>query len=59
MSSLNDYIEKWVKELGCQCDACRVVGWRKHDSDCSVYNMPAYPNGPCDCSIIVARTEAQ
>ena len=21
-----------------------------HDSDCSMHNMPAYPNGPCDCS---------
>ena len=20
-----------------------------HDSDCSVHNMPAFPNGPCDC----------
>lgn len=20
-----------------------------HDSDCSVYNAPAYSNGPCDC----------
>ena len=20
-----------------------------HDSDCSVYNEPAYPKGPCDC----------
>lgn len=24
----------------------REVG---HDSDCSVHNEPAYPNGPCDC----------
>ena len=22
---------------------------RSHDSDCSVHNMPAYQNGPCDC----------
>ena len=22
---------------------------RSHDSDCSVHNMPAYPNGSCDC----------
>ena len=22
---------------------------RGHDSDCSVHNMPAYQNGPCDC----------
>lgn len=20
-----------------------------HKSDCAVYNMPAYPNGECDC----------
>ncbi len=25
---------------------------RKHDSDCSVHNMPAYPNGPCDCVVL-------
>lgn len=22
-----------------------------HDSDCATHNMPAMPNGPCDCSI--------
>lgn len=22
-----------------------------HDSDCAVHNMPAYPTGPCDCSL--------
>lgn len=22
-----------------------------HDSDCAVHNMPAFPNGPCDCSV--------
>lgn len=33
----------------CMCQACKdgVL----HDSDCSVHNMPAYPNEPCDCSI--------
>lgn len=25
-----------------------------HDSDCAVHNMPAYPEGQCDCS---ARSE--
>lgn len=25
-----------------------------HDSDCSLHNEPAYPNGPCDCSVSVA-----
>ncbi len=22
-----------------------------HDSDCAMHNEPAYPNGPCDCSL--------
>lgn len=22
-----------------------------HDSDCATHNMPAYPNGPCDCRL--------
>lgn len=22
-----------------------------HDSDCALHNEPAYPNGPCDCSV--------
>jgi len=33
----------------CMCPACR--GGILHDSDCAVHNMPAYPNGPCDCSV--------
>jgi hypothetical protein len=32
---------------GCQCPAC--CGGVKHDSDCAVHNMPAEPNGPCNC----------
>lgn len=24
----------------------------QHASDCAVHNMPAYPNGPCDCGAI-------
>ena len=23
----------------------------QHDSDCATHNMPAYPAGPCDCSV--------
>ena len=23
----------------------------QHDSDCAAHNMPAYPNGPCDCRL--------
>jgi hypothetical protein len=26
----------------------------EHDSDCATHNMPAYPNGPCDCSVYAA-----
>lgn len=24
---------------------------KRHESSCSVHNMPAYPNGPCDCKL--------
>lgn len=24
-----------------------------HASDCATHNMPAYPNGPCDCQPVV------
>jgi len=24
---------------------------KQHDSDCSLHNEPAYPNGNCDCSV--------
>ncbi len=27
----------------------------RHASDCAVHNMPAYPNGPCDCGAIERR----
>ena len=33
----------------CQCPACKADGI--HASDCAVHNMPAYPNGPCDCGL--------
>ena len=26
-----------------------------HDSDCAVHNMPAYPAGPCNCSLNVEQ----
>jgi hypothetical protein len=34
----------------CQCSACRdgVI----HASDCAVHNMPAQPNGRCDCGAV-------
>lgn len=39
-----------IEHSHCQCDAC--IGGVVHSSDCSVHNMPAYPNGPCDCGAI-------
>lgn len=36
---------------------CEPTHWRAmpdppvHDSDCATHNMPAMPNGPCDCSL--------
>lgn len=26
-----------------------------HWSDCSVYNEPAFPAGPCDCGAVIAH----
>jgi len=34
----------------CQCAAC--VWGDVHSSDCAVHNMPALPNGKCDCGVI-------
>ena len=39
-------IEVIDKSQGCNCERCDI---RPHASDCAVHNMPAYPNGPCDC----------
>lgn len=36
----------------CHCAACS--SGTLHDSDCSVHNMPAFPNKSCDCSEGVA-----
>jgi hypothetical protein len=39
-----------IKRDHCMCNACKdgVL----HRSDCAVHNMPAYPNGPCNCGAI-------
>ena len=29
----------------------------QHDSDCAQHNMPAYPNGPCNCSVLLLANE--
>lgn len=38
----------------CQCPSCMVT----HASDCAVHNMPASPNGACDCGKITS-TESE
>ena len=30
-------------------EVMKVLEWDGHKSDCAVHNMPAYPNGECDC----------
>ena len=29
----------------------KMAADKLHWSDCAVHNMPAYPNGPCDCGV--------
>jgi hypothetical protein len=48
-------------DLGCQCESCKELfrddGY-KHQSDCAMHNMPAYPNKECDCTpVFTAYTE--
>lgn len=31
-------------------EAFQQEAYAGHDSDCAVHNMPAMPNGPCNCS---------
>jgi hypothetical protein len=30
---------------------------KQHASDCAVHNMPAYPNGPCDCGADIPKLD--
>jgi len=40
--AVREALPRFRKELG--------IGEKvEHASDCAVHNMPAYPNGPCDC----------
>jgi len=48
----------------CGCDeatprvistGCRNAVGDGHMSSCSTHNMPAYPNGPCDCGGVPCR----
>lgn len=46
---IGQYLSTISSEVGhCQCAACMVT----HASDCAVHNMPAMPNGPCDCGAV-------
>jgi hypothetical protein len=36
---------------GMQFDCSNHSAVGEHDSDCSVHNMPAYPNKKCDCKL--------
>lgn len=54
LSEVTDELAK--VRAGCQCPACRVV---KHDSDCAVHNMPAEPNGPCNCGAAASSEYAE
>lgn len=49
---LNDH-DPYCGWPNCLCRA-------RHDSDCAVHNEPAYPAGPCDCSLrkLAVRTIA-
>lgn len=39
----------------CQCEECK---WGLiHKSDCAVHNMPAHPNGECNCGVIPRKEE--
>ena len=56
LNPFGDYIKKFVKEVlspACQCMACQG-SFYAHKSDCAVHNMPAYPNGKCDCRELAA-----
>ena len=44
-----------VVHTGCCCAACK--NGNIHDSDCSVHNGDALPEGPCDCSAAIAKAE--
>lgn len=39
-----------LKDIVAEIDAI-LPATDSHDSDCATHNMPAYPNGDCDCSL--------
>ena len=53
--STKDRLPEQNEPEHCMCEACKdgII----HDSDCAVHNMPAMPNGECDCSVKDNATE--
>jgi hypothetical protein len=44
-----DLAEEHAQSVMWMEDAIAAKSASQHSSDCAVHNMPAYPNGPCDC----------
>jgi len=45
------------EQTHCQCKAC--INGNIHDSDCSVHNGDALPEGPCDCRLAALAQPVQ
>jgi hypothetical protein len=54
---MREYAKAAMRPLEhCQCPACRPT---IHASCCAVHNMPAMPDGPCDCGALAASPAVQ
>lgn len=49
-------IASWCSDMNTATAIRSIPEHVVHDSDCSLHNMPAYPNGPCDCSVAETRS---
>jgi hypothetical protein len=47
--SLAEQMLKLIDQLEREANRCQCPECRPHASDCAVHNMPAYPNGECNC----------
>lgn len=47
-------ISSWCTDMNTATAIRSIPEMQFHDSDCALHNMPAYPNGPCDCSVVGA-----
>lgn len=47
--ALAERMLKLINQLEREVDKCQCQACKPHDSDCAVHNMPAYPNGECNC----------